>query len=293
LSKSTNPKRPGQESEWFERGWTLQELLAPRHMELYDRNWTYMGTKKSLAPILESKTGIGQNYLTGTANFKTASVATKMSWMAGRTTTMVEDIAYSMLGLLNMTTEIRYGEGINAFTRLQRTLIDNSTDESIFAWSTPSAGLSCYRSLGHVPKFESREWGLIAPSPNCFSRSKDIVLLPNLHVPRLSGGYQWGQQGVTFQMSAVPSAELRNIWGFPRSKVTMPLNCWRYGSDGEAHGVILELVKMGKESTFRRVQCDVLGQKKGAKPKNNRSGGADQVITILMTVPQPEFDPFV
>ncbi|KAL8854335.1 MAG: hypothetical protein Q9221_000821 [Calogaya cf. arnoldii] len=115
LSKSTNSKRPGQESEWFERGWTLQELLAPRHIEFYDRNWTYMGTKKGLAPILESKTGIAQTYLTGATSFKTASVATKMSWMAGRTTTMVEDIAYSMLGLLNITTEIRYGEGMNAF----------------------------------------------------------------------------------------------------------------------------------------------------------------------------------
>jgi len=25
-------------SQWFERGWTLQELLAPRHLEFFDRN---------------------------------------------------------------------------------------------------------------------------------------------------------------------------------------------------------------------------------------------------------------
>ncbi|KAL9632123.1 MAG: hypothetical protein Q9204_003920, partial [Flavoplaca sp. TL-2023a] len=119
MSKSTNPRRADKDSEWFERGWTLQELLAPRYMEFYDRNWNFIGTKTDLASTLELKTGIAKAYLTGATNFKNASVATKISWMAGRTTTMVEDIAYSMLGLLNITMEIRYGEGIKAFMRLQ------------------------------------------------------------------------------------------------------------------------------------------------------------------------------
>jgi hypothetical protein len=38
--------------------------------------------------------------------------------MAGRTTTFVEDIAYSMLGLLGVYIASQYGEGVNAFTRL-------------------------------------------------------------------------------------------------------------------------------------------------------------------------------
>ncbi|KAL8963788.1 MAG: hypothetical protein Q9183_004957 [Haloplaca sp. 2 TL-2023] len=293
LSKSTNPKRPGQESEWFERGWTLQELLAPRHMEFYDRNWNFMGTKRDLAPMLESETGIAQTYLTGATSFKTASVATKMSWMAGRTTTMVEDIAYSMLGILNINTEIRYGEGINAFMRLQRTLVEHTTDESIFAWETPKAGLSCYRSLGHTPRFDPKEWGLIAPSPDCFSEINDLVVLPNLYVPRLGGGYQWGQQGVTFLMPMSPFSEARNIWGMARKKVMMPLNCWRFGRDGKPYGIVLELVRMGSGTEYRRVQCDVLRTKKGARPADNKFGGLDQVLTVPMTVQQPAFDAFV
>ena len=179
------------------------------------------------------------------------------------------------------------------FMRLQRTLIDNSTDESIFAWSTPPAGLSCYRSLGHIPIFESKEWGLIVPSPDCFLGSKDIVILPNLYVPRLGGGYQWGQQGVTFQMPIATNTELKNFWGVVRRKTTMSLNCWRYDDDGVVCAVVLELVKMGKEFIFKRVKCDVLRKEKGAKPANNRSGGADQILTVPMTIPQPEFDPFV
>lgn len=53
--------------------------------------------------------------------------------MAGRTTTLIEDIAYSMLGLLNINMEIRYGEGAKAFIRLQRILMESSTDKLIFA----------------------------------------------------------------------------------------------------------------------------------------------------------------
>lgn len=87
-------------------------------MEFYDRGWTFIGTKQDLADLLQAKTGIAKQYLSGASNFKAASVATKMSWIAGRTTTEIEDIAYSMLGLLNINMEIHYGEGVKAFMRL-------------------------------------------------------------------------------------------------------------------------------------------------------------------------------
>lgn len=56
ISKST--ERPDHKSIWFERGWTLQELLAPMNMEFYDRKWNLIGTKKDLAEILQLRTGI-------------------------------------------------------------------------------------------------------------------------------------------------------------------------------------------------------------------------------------------
>ena len=66
-------------------------------MEFYDRNWTFVGTKEDLKDDLQQATGIDKRYLSAGTKFKEeASVATRMSWMAGRITTQVEDIAYSM-----------------------------------------------------------------------------------------------------------------------------------------------------------------------------------------------------
>ncbi|KAL7957399.1 hypothetical protein V8C34DRAFT_285920 [Trichoderma compactum] len=33
---------------WFTRGWTLQELIAPRVLKFYDQAWTFRGTKSNL-----------------------------------------------------------------------------------------------------------------------------------------------------------------------------------------------------------------------------------------------------
>jgi len=37
---------------WFTRGWTLQELLAPRRLEFYDEAWSYVGAKRDLADVI-------------------------------------------------------------------------------------------------------------------------------------------------------------------------------------------------------------------------------------------------
>jgi len=35
-------------SEWFFRGWTLQELIAPKNIRFYDSDWQWLGDKSSL-----------------------------------------------------------------------------------------------------------------------------------------------------------------------------------------------------------------------------------------------------
>ncbi|KAH8742972.1 hypothetical protein F5883DRAFT_357847, partial [Diaporthe sp. PMI_573] len=46
------------ESCWFTRGWTLQELIAPSSVELYNRYWAAIGNKTSLSSYLEEITSI-------------------------------------------------------------------------------------------------------------------------------------------------------------------------------------------------------------------------------------------
>jgi hypothetical protein len=45
-------------TQWFSRGWTLQELLAPEALEFFDKNWIEIGTKNSLQTRITRATGI-------------------------------------------------------------------------------------------------------------------------------------------------------------------------------------------------------------------------------------------
>ncbi|KAK4945857.1 hypothetical protein LTR10_014948 [Elasticomyces elasticus] len=57
-----------------------------------------------------------------------------MSWASARETSRVEDIAYSLIGLFDINMTLLYGEGGNAFLRLQEEIMKSSTDHSIFSW---------------------------------------------------------------------------------------------------------------------------------------------------------------
>ncbi|KAF2491601.1 hypothetical protein BU16DRAFT_424262, partial [Lophium mytilinum] len=124
-------------SEWFLRGWTLQELLAPKQLRFFDRDWKYIGSKDDLVAEIANATHIETEHLLG--NFRSASLAQKMSWLAGRTTTVIEDRAYCMLGIFGIYLEARYGQGEDEFLRLQEEILRNwdkeePFDESLFAW---------------------------------------------------------------------------------------------------------------------------------------------------------------
>jgi hypothetical protein len=123
-------------SRWFTRGWTLQELLAPTTLIFYSGDWSRLGTRNgSMAEIVSQITNIQQSYLQGVSSaLYAAPVARKMSWLAKRTTTRVEDMAYCMLGLFEINMPLLYGEGEKAFIRLQHEIIKVSNDHTIFCW---------------------------------------------------------------------------------------------------------------------------------------------------------------
>lgn len=120
-------------SEWFKRGWTLQELIAPPSVIFFSVDWEVIGTKTSLAATIAIITRIDEKILLG-GNLSEISVAKKMSWASGRRTTRVEDEAYSLMGLFGVHMPTIYGEGRKAFIRLQEEILKVSHDQSIFAW---------------------------------------------------------------------------------------------------------------------------------------------------------------
>ena len=52
-------------SRWFTRGWTLQELLAPRSVEFFSRDGTRLGDKESLKQTIHELTKIPLEALSG------------------------------------------------------------------------------------------------------------------------------------------------------------------------------------------------------------------------------------
>lgn len=120
-------------SVWFTRGWTLQELIAPACVVFFAHDWVELGSKTSLADVIEDITKVEEKALIRTVGYK-VSVAKRMSWAAKRQTARVEDRAYSLMGIFGVHLPAIYGEGSRAFTRLQTEILRVSNDHSIFAW---------------------------------------------------------------------------------------------------------------------------------------------------------------
>ena len=206
-----------------------------------------------------------------------------MSWMAGRTTGYIEDIAYSMLGILDVNMPAQYGEGANAFMRIQKMLMENSTDDSIFAWTIPKKGLQCYRMLGKLELWAPSSWGVLAPSPDCFGESRDLVIADKV-IPR---PVSWTPNGVQFSVPQKSGTEATNWLGLPRSEVNLALNCCRH-VNGKPLRVVIHLSR--SNGTYFRIQCHDLSPTKRAKPSTN-SVIFDQLVRRSLVVAQPNFSP--
>ncbi|KAG8526671.1 uncharacterized protein KY384_008100 [Bacidia gigantensis] len=128
-------KEQFQSSRWFTRGWTLQELLAPRDVRFFDQSWNLLGDQQTLCDLIVAATGIESLYLDVDIDSRFASVACKMSWASRRETTRSEDVAYCLMGLLKINMPLLYGEKDKAFKRLQTEFIKQHHDETIFAWT--------------------------------------------------------------------------------------------------------------------------------------------------------------
>lgn len=159
------PARKFEHSEWWHRGWTLQELIAPQQVSFSDCNWKRIGDKRAgqMATLISRVSDIPRSVIANGETRFEYSVAQRMSWAAGRKTFRVEDEAYSLLGLFDVEMPLIYGEGTKAFRRLQQMIMEREGEETILAFS--------YRSPKDGAISASPPLGIFAPKPELFAPS--------------------------------------------------------------------------------------------------------------------------
>jgi hypothetical protein len=126
-------------SRWFTRGWTLQELLAPKIVEFYSRDHIRLGDKISFEEQIHEITGITIEALRGRC-LQEFGVQERFQWVGYRQTTMEEDMAYCLLGIFDVYLPLIYGEGqVNAMRRLEKEVNDRGSKKN----ESRSFGKSC------------------------------------------------------------------------------------------------------------------------------------------------------
>lgn len=171
---------------WFKRGWTLQELLAPRVLLFYTYGWKmYRGgtctNHKEDSVVLGEvarATGISQYNLTAFEPGTDGGACARLQWAANRKTYRAEDTSYALHGIFDLQSAIFYGEGAEkALGRLLHDIISQSGDTSILDWAgdRPSifnsalpARLLAYQTVPHQisnpSSSSSRSGSLCVPS---------------------------------------------------------------------------------------------------------------------------------
>lgn len=157
-------------------------------------------------------TRIDPNVLRDRETLQSVSVAARMAWASDRSTTRIEDRAYSLMGIFDVNLPMLYGEGEKAFARLQEEIIRTSTDHSIIVWQ---AWEDSHLAL------------LIAPSPYGFRRAHNIVSWSN----PIDEAFQLANKGLRISLPAVRTAENPEL-------LTAILNC-RYSDNTRAQIAVI------------------------------------------------------
>jgi hypothetical protein len=151
-----------------------------------------------------------------------------MSWVATRHTTREEDMAYCMLGILEVNMPLLYGEGAKAFIRLQEEIIRHNNDQTIFCWSWP---------LG-LDSIERPEWyGCLAPRPITFRDSGNYIPT-GVVVGSLNPDFQLTNSGLRIDMPLLVSVEdgtklgMLNAKDVDDAEIQICLTLQQVGDDG-------------------------------------------------------------
>lgn len=174
------PQTQSRPLRWFTRGWTLQELIASKIVEFFDRDRKPRGMKSdpSVVHHLSRITGITQDVLSDVTGdrLRATCLGQRMSWAAYRQTTREEDTAYCLLGIFQVNMSLRYGEGSKAFLRLQEEILASSTDLSLLAWNQKDGETQTYRGIFSRHPIEFRNLSQCRLDDSEFSVENEIIM---------------------------------------------------------------------------------------------------------------------
>ena len=215
-------------------------------VQFLDKTWSIIGTKSQLALAVNEITGIDYGVLCGHIMLPDVSIAERMSWAANRRTTKIEDRAYSLLGIFGIHMTTIYGEGLEAFRRLQYEIISKVNDHSILAWSASDADDD--NNVGN-----NNATSLFAPSPDVFSNSGDVVALPHEHFVDM-----WKYKGPSPRIQIITGGLVLElpVMKLPKTDhYLVAIGCGRRGQNthGQLQHCLGIVVCMGADGRFRRM----------------------------------------
>lgn len=170
------------ECRWIKNIWAIPQVIFPREIYFFSSDWNQIGNKKSLLPHLSSIIGIDKAVLEDSACLEDYSIARTMSWASEISVPRIEDSAYALLRLFDISMSVVYGEGRKSFLKLQEEIMRDTNDLSLLAWDDLD---------------EQEYTGLFAHSPACFRRFRNGPTTPLFVNPEV----QIHCAGITMQAS--------------------------------------------------------------------------------------------
>ncbi|KAI5981867.1 hypothetical protein EDC04DRAFT_2916171 [Pisolithus marmoratus] len=170
LTGVAHPSKPRDliRSAWMTRGWTLQELLAPKQSQ---------EIMQELANALKISRGT-----IATFSPDNLGVRARLRLASTRQVKRKEDVAYSFIGIFNSDIRPHYGEGVDdALGHLLEEIVARSGEDTVLAWSGKSssynsclpASISVYNQTPYSPpSLEGEEMNM------CVTKLRKKVLKP-------------------------------------------------------------------------------------------------------------------
>ena len=173
-----------------------------------------MGERRQLSGELTHRTRIAKAFLVYNLSLEDASISERMSWMAGRKTSVPEDTAYCLLGIFGVNMPLLYGEGKRrAFLRLQEEIMRYSDDHSLFVWKTKEQ-----HATGSTGPNTPYNTGLLASSPDCFRSTGNYWRVYDADDDKKP--YQMTNRGIAIELRVLDGYD-----AYPRGIFIGILNC--------------------------------------------------------------------